>query len=531
MSGRFMEHLYPLKIVTGTEMSAIDQKAICERHIPGLHLMEQAGEGVAKALFESCTSCQLEKTIIFCGKGNNGGDGFVIARHLVQVGYSPTVILVGRGDDLRGDAKANYLRLKESGVPVREWTCEDHLSEWKEVASSYSVWIDALLGTGSCGAPRGLIADAITLINQYAPDKKVISVDISSGVDANTGAVEGVAVQSDDVYTMGLPKVGHVLPPGLDYYKHLHILDIGFPIDLLLDASSEAGLGTATQVRKWLPARSKSAHKGSEGHVLIIAGSRGMTGAALLCSKAAVKMGSGLVTAVCPESLLPVYANGVWEMLTVPVAETRNGSIAEEAYPEIFSGEKNYAVVVIGPGLGRNSSTEKLVQRVVRECEKPIVIDGDALSAVSLANLKERSFPWIATPHPGEMARLFGTTSKEIQAKRWRYARSFADTPHGVVVLKGANTVVARQGSPLYVNPTGNPGMASGGMGDVLAGMIGSLVAKGVTPCHAAKACVFLHGLAADIAIEQQKSETICASELIAHLQAAISFVRNAGCE
>jgi len=306
----------------------------------------------------------------------------------------------------------------------------------------------------------------------------------------------------------------------------LVVLAIGFPIDLLHSADSEAEWLTESLLHSWLPQRGGSAHKGSEGHLLVIAGSRGMTGAALMCASAAIQMGAGLVTTVCPQSLLPIYAGGVWEMLTLPVAETPEGSIALEAYEGIFGRENKYTAVVIGPGMGRHPSTAEFIRKVARQADLPILADGDALSALTPERLGERKAPWVATPHPGEMARLFGATVAEVQADRWGFARRLAASETGVAVLKGAKTVIAAQGRPLYVNPTGSPAMASGGMGDVLAGMIGGLLARGLPPVEAAACGVYLHGLAADGLVHETGTEAARATEVMAGIPRAVAEVR-----
>ena len=506
-------------------MASIDQIAVNEYGVTGLFLMEKAGECVTTGLLSAFPSDDLKHIAILCGKGNNGGDGFVIARHLAKHGFIPSIALIGSPDTLKGDAKINYTLLAETGISV--WICsgKESIETFFNSAKHCRVWIDALLGTGTKGSPSGLILDAIQLLNLYGKKNTIVSVDISSGVDANTGEAPGAAVQSDIVYTMGLPKAGHVLPPGLNYYKDLVVLDIGFPRNLLLQAESEAELLTDSSIDAVLPHRSRSAHKGSEGHLLTVSGSRGMTGAALLCSKAAIQTGAGLVTAVAPASLLPVYAGGVWEMLTLPAAETARGSIALEAFDTIFKSETKYSALVIGPGLSRDPSSMNLVRRVVKEIPCPVVIDGDALFAIRPEMLLQRTHPWIITPHPGEMARLFEVGIPEIQNNRWSYARRLAQTPAGVVVLKGPKTVIASD-NKLFINPTGGPFMASGGMGDVLAGIIGALAAKGLSCFDAAKAGVFLHGRAADLCSASRNAEAVYASQVIDFIQDAIFSAR-----
>ncbi len=514
------------RIVAGQTMAEVDRTAIEERGVSGLFLMENAGRGVAASLLDSIPPHDLQNSCILCGKGNNGGDGFVIARYLEQEGLSPKLALLGKGEELKGDARTNFILAGEAGVKIKECTSPEDLDAFFLDNKDSRIWIEALLGTGSRGAPRGLIGQAVETLNSLRGQTQIVSVDIPAGVEADTGKVEGNAVLADQVYTMGLPKIGQVLPPGLDYCKELIVLDIGFPHDLLENAECEAELLTPEAVNTCLPKRSRSAHKGSEGHLLIIAGSKGMTGAALMCAQSAIRMGAGLVTCACPDSLLPIYASNVWEMLTVGVKETEKGAFHQEAFDTLFADRSRYDAVVIGPGLSLDPSSAALVRRVVNELDLPILIDGDGLSALTIEDLHKRTSPWVATPHPGEMARLFNATTKEVQSDRWGFARKL-QTGQGVAVLKGAHTVIAYGGERLFVNPTGNPAMAQGGMGDVLAGAIGALLAKPLSPEQAACAGVYLHGLAADLLVKETGAESVSALEVCSYLRRAVRWVRH----
>lgn len=526
MGGKLRSPTYPLKIVTGSVMAAIDRSAIDTRGVSGLYLMERAGEGVANAMMVTLSPEQLRGTVVLCGRGNNGGDGFVIARRLARNGFNPLAALIGNPGDLKGDALTNYTILSEEGVPVFSCDSESELNQFTDRAGSALVWVDALLGTGARGAPRGLLAEAVSILNKASYRSTIVSVDISSGVEADTGRVEGEAVRADWVYTMGLPKVGHVVPPGNSFYKNLTILDIGFPADLLNDAESDALLLSSYDIDRWIPRREVSTHKGKEGHLLVIAGSRGMTGAALMCAKAAVATGAGLVTAVCPASLLPIYAAGVWEMMTLPVNETQTGAISEEAFQQILDSGVRYNAIALGPGLGRHPSTMALVKRILRDIDVPVLCDGDALFVLSADDFKQRKSPWVATPHSGEMARLFETDVPDIESNRWEYARRLSSGTRGAAVLKGPNSVIATGDGLLRVNSTGSPVMASGGMGDVLAGMISAFLAKGIHPGLAASAGVYLHGLSAEIAAKENHAEAVCATQVIANIQKALHRVR-----
>ena len=507
-------------------MAEIDRTTIDRCGVSGLFLMEQAGQCVVNHLLDTLSHEHLQRTAILCGKGNNGGDGLVLARLLSQKGYTPHVALLGNADELKGDARINYSRLLELGIPVHLCLDDEQVTNFFRFTENSLVWIDALLGIGARGAPRGTIATAIAELNQRSTHACLVSIDIPSGIDADTGHVEGVAVFADWVYTLGLPKLGCLLPPGLNHLRNLVVLDIGFPRDVLLHVDPPARLLTVREIDQWLPKRNPSAHKGSEGHLLILAGSKGMTGAALMSAKAAIQMGAGLVTAACPASLLPIYALGVWEMMTKPVPETEEGSFSEEAFPDLFPEASRWKAVVIGPGMGRHPSTQALIRKVVREVSLPLVIDGDSLAAVTKEDLHKRPWPWVATPHPGEMAQLFQIPVSEIQADRLAYAKRLAGCGTGVAVVKGAKTIVAHAKKIPWINPTGSSVMASGGMGDVLTGVIGAWLAKGIPAEFAAASGVFLHGLAAELIAEQTLSEAVTATQVISSLQLALHSTR-----
>lgn len=513
-----------MKTVTGQVMAEIDRVSIHERGIPGAKLMQNAGEAVARDVLATLSEF-AQYPLIICGKGNNGGDGFVIANFLAQKGAFPTVVLLCHSAGLKGDALFHFQQTQQAGIHVIE--CATDVDVIHAIQNTKTTLIvDAMLGTGTQGAPRGLFKTAIDEINIKTGRIPIISIDISSGVNADTGAVEGSAVMADYVYTMGLPKMGHAVLPGLNYYKKLKILDIGFPYDLLDQAESTADWLTLHQINSWLPKRHVSSYKGTEGHLLVIAGSRNMPGAALMCVKAAVLSGAGLVTLACPESIHMIMAQQIWEKMTLPVAETNVGSFSSEAFDQIFQGNIPYTSVVIGPGLSRHPSTLDFVRKVFETVEIPILVDGDGLFALSLDMLKNKKQAWVITPHAGEMARLFDTSSGEIQQNRWHFAKEAVKDSKGVCVLKGPKTVISRKDDVLYINPTGNPAMASGGMGDVLSGIIGGLIARGAEPVKAACTGTYIHGLAADLLVEEDKMECVCATDVAQTIQKAIEKIR-----
>lgn len=505
-------------------MAEIDRVSIEERGVPGFQLMQKAGQAIARRLMATIEQSALFNARILCGRGNNGGDGFIIAAMLHAEGYAPRVALLAESDALSGDALTAFQNARNAGVAIAECQNADELDAWIDDGPVARLWVDAMLGTGASGEPRGVYGDAVRRMNQRRPRAVVAAVDNPTGVNADTGAVDGDAVMADIVYAIGLPKAGHVLPPGLDHCLSLETLDIGFPRDLIAAAESQAELLRPSLVDSWLPSRGRSAYKNSQGHVLIVAGSRGMSGAALLCARAALASGAGLITMACPASLLPLYAGGLHEAMTLPVAETGAGSFAERAFDDIFAQIERYDAVIVGPGLGRHKETLSLARRIFDQVELPLLIDGDGLAALTLDDFWTRRAPWVITPHPGEAAALKRCYNADVQSDRFRAAASLAHGP-GAALLKGPCSVIAA-GGLLWVNPTGNPAMASGGMGDALSGVIGALLGQGLEPGHAAAAGAYLHGLSADLLVEADAAEALSASQVIEGLNAARAQVR-----
>ncbi|MFH1740790.1 MAG: NAD(P)H-hydrate dehydratase [bacterium] len=514
----------PIPIVTGSTMASIDRTSAENWGVAGLFLMERAGEACTKILLDSANSLDCARPAVICGAGNNGGDGFVIARRLLETGVQPVVFLICDPDRLRGDAKVNYERLLEIGlnpIVVVEDSCSQII---RDNLRNATVVVDAILGTGISGAPRGMAASVITETN--ACGLPVLAVDIASGIVADTGAVEGVAVQAALTVTFGLPKVGHYLPPGIDFRGDLSIQPIGFPSSLLDEAEHGAALLERCDIAAILPKRSASCHKGTAGHLCVIAGSRGMSGAALLCARAAYQAGAGLVTLAVPASLVPVAASSLWEALLFPLPETADGTLSEEAAKQILEASHRFSAAVIGPGLSQHGRTAECVRQIVHSLELPLLIDADGLNVVQPDHLRMRQYPWAATPHPGELARLLDASSAtEIQRDRWGWARRAHRELEGPIALKGAATVIASSREPLLINPTGGPEMASGGMGDVLSGIVGALLAQGVEPVDALCAGVYLHGLAADLLVERTGYRALLAGDVSRMIQAAMASV------
>ena len=507
-----------MKLVTAQEMRTIDATTIEQYGIPGIVLMENAGRHVAEVVREMLRDVPDGNVFIVCGKGNNGGDGFVVARHLANEGHDVNVALLGSGADLPGDAGTNYQIARNMGIPIDENADEDTL--WASVVLA-DIIVDAILGTGSSGEARGMARTAIDAIN--AGDAWVVAVDIPSGIDSDTGTVAGVAVRADVTVTFGLPKLGLSQYPGIHYRGELRVADITIPRDLLVSSALKANLVTPETAEGMLPERGEAIHKGDAGRVLVVAGSAGMTGAAALCSLGAVRSGAGLVTLACPAGLNDILEAKCTEVVSLPLPETSAHSLAPAAKAEVLNCARHCDVVALGPGLSQHHETATFVRETVPAIPSTLVMDADGINCLDadLSILRERGAPTIITPHPGELARLMGTTIEEVQADRIAAARVAAAEIGCVVVLKGAASVIAEPAGEVWINSTGNHGMASGGTGDVLTGVISAFAAGGAGPIEAAVAGVYYHGLAGDMAGEKGR-RGLTATDLLTTLQSVL---------
>jgi len=485
-------------LVTAAEMQAMDRKTIESFGIPGRVLMENAGRGATQILFNAFGDLSNEKIGVVAGRGNNGGDGFVIARYLAQKGILVTVYLLADKTLVKGDAAANLKLLSRLGVPVIEMPDKQSFLEHQTALRHQSLWVDAILGTGLKSDVKSYFREVIEFIN--GSNKPVLAVDIPSGLNADTGHPCGVCVRAHTTATFAFAKTGHIMYPGADYTGQLEIIDIGIPPHIADEVRPLQHLLTKDLICSAFAPRPPDAHKGHTGHLLIVAGSTGKIGAAAMTALSAMRSGAGLVTLGIPESLNIALETQVMEVMTCPLPETADGAISEASFDiieELFLDKKCLA---LGPGLGTASATQKLVHRILTECRLPVVIDADALNCLAghTRILKNLDIPVILTPHPGEMARLMNSTTGEVQQDRINCARSFAKEFHVHVVLKGARTVTAHPDGSVFINPTGNSGMASGGMGDVLTGIIAGLITQGYSPESATNIGVYLHGSAAD---------------------------------
>ena len=490
-------------LVTASEMQQMDRQTIDSFGVPGRVLMENAGLGATRVLSDQFDDIINKKVGIIAGPGNNGGDGFVIARYLAQKGSDVSVYLFAESARVKGDAAANLKLLFPLNVPVVEMPDEQSFLAHKTQMLHKEIWVDALLGTGLKSDVKGYFKKIIEFINDL--NKPVFSVDIPSGLNSDTGQVCGACIRAQATATFAFAKTGHILFPGSEHTGYLETIDIGIPDHIAKSIRPKQHLLTPERIRMAFKPRSPDAHKGTTGHVLVVAGSVGKTGAAAMTAMSAMRAGAGLVTLAIPESLNPVLETHVLEAMTYPLPETENGMIGESSFNKIMDllfGKKSLA---IGPGLGETAETKKLVHRIIMESPVPTVIDADGLNNIAgnTELLKKSKAPLILTPHPGEMARLMGSTTSSVQKDRITCTREFAKKFNVHIVLKGVKTIIAHPKGDIFINPTGNPGMASGGMGDILTGIIAGLVAQGYPPETAAHTGVYLHGAAADMLAEK----------------------------
>jgi NAD(P)H-hydrate epimerase len=512
-------------LVTADEMRTLDRLTI-EHGTPGHVLMERAGRGATQVLLECFPRLRRKgrRAVIVIGKGNNGGDGLVIARLLRQRGVRTDVVVLGRAADLSGDAERNLRAYRRGKTGLHELGESAELSLLERLLGSADVVVDAIFGTGLTKPVRGLQADAIELIN--ASGVPVFAVDIPSGLNSDTGLPMGTAIQAEATATFGFAKVGQALYPGVRHCGRLAVVDIGLAAEAIEAHPPHAALLDAASAGRLVPVRQPDAHKGDAGHVLIIAGSFGKTGAAQLAARAAGRAGAGLVTLVAPASLYPVYAAGALEVMTEALPDD-DGRIQfdEVRLAALLDGK---TAVVIGPGIGTHDGAARTVRWLLANSELPIVVDADAITVLArdAAALRVSRAKPLLTPHPGEMSRLLGGVTAAVQADRAGVARRFASEHRCTLVLKGARSVIAAADGWLWVNPTGNPGMASGGMGDVLSGLLGGLLAQGLSTAEAARLGVYVHGAVAD-RIAADGEIGLLASDLIGGIRQGLHALRS----
>jgi ADP-dependent NAD(P)H-hydrate dehydratase / NAD(P)H-hydrate epimerase len=516
-----------MKILTSAQMKEIDRQTIEEVGIPGPVLMENAGLQIFRFLQTILPYCDGDKVVIVTGRGNNGGDGLVIARHLFNHGTVPQVLLLAGRDEVRGDAALNLRIAENIGVPVTEVRSEADWKAKKSLIKEASIIVDAIFGTGLSKPAQGLYAKVIEDINKA--DAFKLAVDIPSGLSSDSFEIIGPAVKADVTVTLAAPKIAHVLPPAEEWVGELVVADISVPPQLFDAPRLDLELIEKQDLLRSFRKRQRDSHKGSYGHLFIIAGSLGKTGAAVMAAKAALKTGAGLVTVGTPQSCLPMVAKGMEELMTEPLAETDERTISEKALPRLQALIKGKDALLIGPGLSTNDSTAGFVAKALPEVRIPVVIDADGLNILALKPelLKRLPKTAILTPHPGEFARLVGLPLREVIKKKLELAPAFAQEYGVHLILKGYRTLVCAPDGRKFINPTGNPGMATGGSGDVLSGMIASFLMQDKDPLQAALAAVYLHGLSGDLAAEKLGERPLVAGDLIRFLPAALKTMED----
>lgn len=507
-----------MKLIKAKEMQEIDRRVTEEYGIASIVLMENAGIKTAEMAGKMLNNVAGKKIVILAGRGNNGGDGLVAARHLHNQGAKPVVFMMGKEDQLSTDSMINYNILhKMNGrlCPLMNEQDREHLL--LELLDA-DLLVDAIYGIGFRGSLSPFETEIIKLVNKSR--LPVLAVDIPSGVEADSGKVAGEAVNAAATITFALPKPGLVLEPGKDYAGKLNIADISIPPALLQEKKFKTSLITDTLAYELIKPRHPDSHKGTFGHALLIGGSTGLSGAIILASLAAIRSGAGLVTAALPESLVSLFDSSLLEVMSFPLGQTGQGAIALEALPAIENILGTSSVCAIGPGMSRYNEGRAIVHFVLERAGIPIVIDADGLNALGSdpSVLKGRQIPIVLTPHPGEMARLTGRTIEEIQADRINYAAHYAQEWGTTIVLKGNKTIVAAPTGEIYINISGNPGMATAGSGDVLCGIITGLISQGLKPAKAAALGVYIHGLSGDYAAGVKGETGLIASDLIESL-------------
>ncbi|HVW86094.1 MAG TPA: NAD(P)H-hydrate dehydratase, partial [Bryobacteraceae bacterium] len=497
----------PRKVLTAAQMGAVDRATI-EAGIPGIILMENAASRCVEYIAEKFAPVRDQRIVVVCGKGNNGGDGLAIARQL-YIRFRPKelrVVLIADPDELRREAAQNLTMLRACGL-------QEYRGFGPEMRSATLV-IDAVLGTGLSGPARGAALDAILEINGAFPLAKIFAVDIPSGLAGDTGAISGEYVRADATVTFTAPKLCHALPPAAHRMGDLRVASIGSPATLFEDDPNiDLALIAPVSIASLFAPRPRDSNKGKYGHVLVIAGSRGKSGAAAMAGISALRAGAGLVTVACPESALSAVASHAPEIMTEPLPETPNGAVSLAAFDRIMDLAGKRSLVALGPGMGTGDETKDVVLKLFGELEKPIVVDADGLNCVAESKWREPAALRVLTPHPGEMSRLTGRSIADIQADRIAATRAFARERGVTLVLKGDGTLIGFRDGRVWINPTGSPSMATGGTGDILTGILAGLMGQFThDPDRAIAGAVYLHGLAGEIAARHLMEQPVIAT-------------------
>lgn len=512
-----------MQVVTAAEMKRLDKKAGEAYGVPGLLLMDQASRAVAEVVEQELQSLKGQ-VVLFCGKGNNGGDGFGAARWLLNKGIAVKTFLVGAAAEaVSGDAAAELKMLLLAGGGLLSIQNSEDLVLARQELDKAAIVVDALLGTGFAGELKPLYSELCRMINES--EAKVVAVDIPTGVNADNGSADAQAIKAEVTVTMALLKQGLLFQPGKALAGRIVIADIGMPEKLKQEAQGKCYYLTEQIVKELLPLRKPDAHKGDAGRVTVAAGSPGFTGAAAMAAYAAVKGGAGLVNLLTPMSARDILSIKLTEVMVSGLTETSPGILGTDALEELLAKADKADVLAIGPGLGTSEATAEVIRKTLERTETPVVIDADALTALKEHTeiLAQMQAPKVLTPHPGEMARLTGLTIEELAVAPVELAVKYAAQWQAVVVLKGAPTVIACPDGAVYINSTGCNAMATGGSGDVLTGLIAALAAQGISLQEAALCGVYLHGLAGTMASDNTVG--LAANEIAVALPSALKRV------
>jgi hydroxyethylthiazole kinase-like uncharacterized protein yjeF len=510
-------------LLNATQSRELDRISQDQYRIPSYSLMTRAGEAVADALVDRFPDAVTD-VLVVAGKGNNGGDGFVAGRRLIQDGFAVRAVLLGRATDLKGDAARAHTEFRGCGGKVLEAVGESNLDA--ALKTKPGAVIDAIFGTGLNAEVKDALRRAIEIVNSFAVP--TVAVDIASGVNSDTGAVMGAAIRASMTVTFGFAKFGHVSYPGAGQSGELRVVDIGFAPHAIEEIAPRGRFLERADLQHLIRPRPQNSHKGMYGHPLVIAGSRGKSGAVLLASRAALRTGAGLVTAAMPESIQPIVAAGQAELMTEPIADRDghfDGAHAPDALKMLLEGKN---ALIVGPGVGFTDDTKRLIEWLISDAcdrDRPMLIDADglnALAAIGCESLRRARGAVVLTPHPGEASRLLGVTTTAINNDRVTAARALAERTGACVLIKGSRSVIASPDGDVFVNSTGNPGMSTPGMGDALSGIVGAMLGQHMRPLDALALGVFLHGYAADRVAARMGRVGYIAGDLIDELPMAL---------
>jgi len=518
-----------MKIVAPHQMKLIDETAIYKYGIPGIVLMENAARCVVDEILSLKTNCAA-RAVIFAGKGNNGGDAFAVARHLSNKGWAVLVYALCKQEDVKGDALINLnillnMGIKVNFIPNDAVLDQNTVHKIEQDIALCGIVVDGIYGTGFKGQIKGNISTIIDIINRLSAI--TVAIDVPSGVDASSGKVSDPHIKAYCTVTFQLAKIGLLIHPGCEAAGMIRIADIGIPKNVNDEFDIKTWAIDFDMAKQLLPVRVQNSNKGDYGKILLIAGSRGMTGAACLAAKAAYKAGAGLVYLCIPSSICSIYEQNVIDAVKLPYDDENKGFLNKKSLQYIVNQCRSKDVVSIGPGLGIDSETVSCVNEILMHVKNPLVIDADALNALSISGIEGINFNGnaVLTPHPKEMSRLTGLSVEEIENDRIGVALSFSHTINAIVVLKGSRTVVAMPDGRAYINTTGNPGMAVAGSGDLLTGIISAFAGQGLPLDKAAAIGVFVHGLAGDLAAQKIGMHGMTAEDILYSIPYAIKMI------